>query len=98
VSAPRPGPNPGPLDELRIGVADATTGLDPDSLSIQADIAIAGRAAGAELASLARPEADGVWVVKLRPALTSVPVATLRVSVKDKQGNVTRVAQKFSVQ
>jgi len=86
------------VSELRIGMADAMSGLNPDSLSIQADIAINGRAAGTELASLARPVADGVWAVKLRPALANVPAATVRVSVKDKQGNITRVAQKFSVQ
>ena len=55
VSLPRPGVNAAPLTMIRVGVADAYTGIDPTSLSITADIPLAGRAAGAELADMTQP-------------------------------------------
>jgi hypothetical protein len=97
VSLPRAGQNSGPLSQLRVGIADAYTGIAPGSLSIKADIAINGRAAGQELADLAQASGEGIYTIALTPPLSGVALAHLRVQVADRQGNVTRVNQKFSV-
>src|SRR6185369_15943145 len=97
VTLPRPGWNSGELGSLLIGAADADSGLDASSLSITADVAMAGRAAGVELADLATPAGDGIWTVALAPVLTDVQNAHLHVAVADHQGNVTRVDRRFSV-
>jgi hypothetical protein len=97
LAAPRAGPNPGPLTEIRFGVADAYSGIDPASLSVTSDIPIAGRAPGAQLADLARQVADGVYAIALTEPLTAVPDARVTVAIADRQGNVTRVVRRFSV-
>jgi hypothetical protein len=97
VSAPRPGLSHTPLTVIRVGVADAYTGVQPGSLSITATISIAGRAPGTQLADLAQPTGDGIYTITLPAPLTSVPSARLYVQVRDGQGNVTRVVQSFSI-
>ena len=98
VSLPRPGVNPGPLALLRLGVADAHSGVDWPTLSITADFAVNGRAAGAELADLAQDAGDGIRTLALSPPIASRAGGTLRVAVADNQGNITRVARRFAVQ
>ncbi|MCC6850135.1 MAG: hypothetical protein IT294_16690 [Deltaproteobacteria bacterium] len=97
VTLPRPGWNGGALGSLLIGAADADSGLAAGSLSITADVSIAGREPGAELADLATAAGDGIWSVALTPPLVDVASAHLRVAVADRQGNVTRVDRRFSV-
>jgi len=97
VTLPRPGWNSGELGSLLIGAADADSGLAAGSLSITADVAMAGRAPGSELADLAASAGDGIWSVALAPALTDISNAHLHVAVADQQGNVTRVDRRFSV-
>ncbi len=97
VTLPRAGWNSGELGALLIGAADADSGLAAGSLSITADVAMAGRAPGSELADLATSAGDGIWTVALAPALTDVSNAHLHVAVADQQGNVTRVDRRFSV-
>jgi hypothetical protein len=97
VSLPRPGANPLPLDRFRIGVADAHSGVNLASLSVTADLALEGRAAGAELADLMQPEGDGIYTIVLSAPIPPVSGAHLHVRVEDHQGNVTRVSRKFSV-
>jgi hydrazine synthase alpha subunit-like protein len=97
VSVPRPGANPSPLTEIRIGAADADSGINVVSLSVTADIAIDGHAAGEELASLAVSAGDGIYSIRLSTPIDAVTGASLLVTVSDNQGNITRVARKFSV-
>lgn len=97
VTLPRPGWNSGELGSLLIGAADGDSGLAAGSLSITADVSMAGRAPGAELADLATAVGDGIWSVAVSPTLTDVANAHLRVAVADQQGNVTRVVRRFSV-
>src|SRR5262245_59380959 len=63
VSSPRPGENVGPLTEIRFGAADAHSGINSASLSVHADFAVQGRAAGSELADLAQSIGDGVYAI-----------------------------------
>ena len=98
VSLPRPGANVGPLTTVRLGAADGHSGVDWSTLSITASVAINGRAAGAELADLAAGAGDGIRALAINPPLAALASATLNVEIADVQGNVTRVARRFSVQ
>jgi hypothetical protein len=97
LSAPRAGVHHQVLRTIRLGLADANSGIAPGSLSITADVAINGRAAGAELADLALAAGDGIREIALAPPLHSLPQAHVYASVRDVQGNITRVARRFSI-
>lgn len=96
VSSPRAGHNAGPIATLRIGVADANSGVDASTLSVVADVAINQNPPGTELAPL-MTETDGVYELTLAPALAAVTDGLLMVEVADGQGNKTRVQLRFSV-
>ena len=97
VSSPRPGINRRVVDALRVGFADANSGIAPGSLSISADFVVAGRAPGTELADLAVPGDEGVWTIPVVPPIERVTDRHVSASVRDLQGNITRVVQAFSV-
>ncbi len=97
VSLPRAGLNTSSLSQIRIGLADANTGVDMSTFSVTAGFAVAGRAAGAELADLAVAAGDGIYSIALPAPITAVSDALVHVEVADHQGNVTRVARSFSV-
>lgn len=97
LSAPRAGRHRQVLTTIRIGLADANSGIAAGSLSITADVPVAGRAAGVELADLALPVGDGIVEIALSPPLHSLPLAHVFASVRDAEGNVTRVARRFSI-
>ena len=96
VSLPRPGLNAGPVSMIRVGVADAYTGIDGSSLSITADFVVEGRAAGSELSDLATELSTGVHVIALSQTLPPLTKANIFAEVADNQGNITRVKQTFS--
>jgi hypothetical protein len=96
VTSPKAGANP-PLDRILIGMHDAYTGLDLDSLQVTADFPVAGAAPGQNLADKFKRTAPGVWELKLPQPITALPRSMLSVSVKDRQGNVSRVERSFSV-
>ncbi|MCG8458069.1 MAG: hypothetical protein MI919_17465, partial [Holophagales bacterium] len=96
VSSPRPGLAAGPIEEIRLGIADANSGIDLPTLSITSDFPVAGRAPGAELADLAVEVGDGIYSIPLGAALGPLVEAHVRVEVFDRQGNVTRVDRRFA--
>jgi hypothetical protein len=96
LTVPRAGANEA-LTRLVVGAYDVGTGLDPDGLHVVADFPVDGVAAGEDLAKSFRPAAPGVWEMKLARAVTDLPKGTLTVTVRDRQGNVTRVERTFSV-
>ncbi|MEO8670717.1 MAG: hypothetical protein ABI411_05330 [Tahibacter sp.] len=96
VSAPRAGYSATPITQFRIGYTDADSGILPGSLSVRADFSVAGRAAGTELSDLAVPGGDGIVVINLAQAVPLLTRAHLYVSVRDAQGNITRVDRVFS--
>jgi hypothetical protein len=98
IASPRPNINAGPLSEIRIGVADAYTGVNAATFSVKADFTVNGRPAGAELADLATIVAPGVRSIALTPPITTLASQHLTASVADGQGNVTRQTARFSVQ
>ncbi|MSQ94208.1 MAG: hypothetical protein EXR98_06590 [Gemmataceae bacterium] len=85
------------LDRILIGMHDYGTGLNMESFEVTADFQIAGAAAGANLASRFRALADGRWELHLAHAITVLPGGKLTVSVKDKQGNLSRIERTISV-
>ncbi|MDY3554074.1 hypothetical protein R5W24_003191 [Gemmata sp. JC717] len=94
IQTPRAGGNE-PLERIRIGMHDYGTGLDAASFAVTASIAVNGTAAGDNLAPQFVPLGGGVYELKLTAPLNAAS-AKLTVSVKDKQGNVTRIDRTFS--
>ncbi len=81
--------------EISIGIDDAYTGIDPASLQVTLDAPLDGAKAGENLASRLRETSPGVLAWKLPPD-ASLPSGVLTVSVKDKQGNETKIVRRFS--
>ncbi len=97
ISMPRSGANTQAVGQLRFAFADAHSGIQLASLSVTADFVVNGRAGGAELADLAQNVGDGMYAITLSSPVALVSNKHLRVSIRDVQGNVTRVNQAFSV-
>lgn len=97
VSMPKAGANEGGIQTIRIGLADAYTGIDFNSFSVTADFVVEGRQPGEELAGLFAMENDGVYTLSLSHPLTDGLKGLLRTSAKDRQGNITRVDRVFTV-
>jgi hypothetical protein len=96
LTTPQPGRN-APLTRLLVGMFDYGSGIDPKSFSVVADFALDGAPAGQELAPRFKEVAQGVWELKLAKPLAALERGVLRVSVKDRQGNVSRLERTFSV-
>jgi hypothetical protein len=96
LTYPRPGANAS-LTRLLVGMADHGTGLDMDSFEVVADVALDGVAAGRNLASRFQRKAMGVWELALSKPLRQLSRGKLTVSVKDRQGNLTRIERTFAV-
>ena len=93
---PRPGRNP-PLTELRIGLFDYDTGIDPESLLVQADFELDGHAPGTNLASQFQPVGKSIWRWTFQSPLGELGEGTLSVSVRDQSGNITERVRTFSI-
>ncbi len=96
LTYPHPGANK-ELSRIVIGAADAYSGLDEKTLSVTADVDLDDIPAGQELAAKFSPDTLGVWQWKLTKPSPTIPEATLTVRIKDKAGNTTRIARRFSV-
>jgi hypothetical protein len=86
-----------PLDRILIGMHDYDTGLDEKSFTVKASFAVNGQPAGANLAAQFREIDPGVWELKLAAPLAELRSATIDVSVRDVQGNLTRIERRFSI-
>jgi hypothetical protein len=96
LTSPRAGANPA-VSRILVGMYDADTGLDPDSFRVVADFAVDGAPAGTNLAPRFKAKGDGVWELRLARPVTALARGTLTVSVKDRQGNETRIERTLSV-
>jgi RNA polymerase sigma factor (sigma-70 family) len=96
LTYPGAGPNP-PLARLLVGMHDYDTGLDLASFHVVADFPLDGVPAGQDLASRFTALPDNRWEMKLAKPLADLPRGKLTVSVKDRQGNITRIERTFSV-
>ena len=96
ITLPAPGQN-AQLNRVLIGMCDAYTGLDLDSFQVTADIPLESIPAGQNLASRFRPKSPGVWEMLLSEPAKPIDQSHLIVSIKDRQGNLTRIDRTFSV-
>jgi hypothetical protein len=95
LTLPRAGKNAA-LKRILIGMHDYYSGLDADSLTVEASFPVNGREAGTNLASLFRGKSQGVRELVLDSPLTRLDRCTLTVSVKDRRGNLSRIERVFS--
>lgn len=97
IASPRQNRNEPTLAELRIGVADAASGISNGTLSVKCDFSVNGLAAGVELAGLGAFVGPGIFAIPLNPAITNLPVSHLTASVFDTQGNRATLKVRFWV-
>lgn len=95
VTAPLAGHNAS-LNRILIGTYDYYTGLDAGSFSVTADFPVNGCAAGENLAPKFKPLSQGVWELKLKRPIQDLRAGMLAVSIKDRQGNTSRIERTFS--
>jgi hypothetical protein len=96
LTYPRAGVN-APLTRILVGMHDYGTGLDLNSFRVVADFPIDGVAAREDLAKRFKPKSDGVWELRLAAPVRDLRKGKLAVSVKDRQGNLSRIERTFSV-
>ena len=97
VSSPRPNYNSVAPRVIRIGMADANSGIDLASFRVSATFPVQGRNAGSPLADLATQTTPGVFEIDIsNTPLANLHDAHVRAEVADKQGNVKRVDVRFS--
>ncbi len=97
VSSPRQNHNTTPLSELKIGVADADSGLNTSTLSIIADFPVNGTAAGTELKSQGTFVAPGIFSIPLNTPISNLATQHVTAAIADRQGNTNRVTVRFWV-
>ncbi len=85
------------LTRILVGMHDYGTGLDLESFTVAADFPIDGLTAGENLAKKFKPLLDSRWELTLARPVKELPRGKLTVSVKDRQGNLSRVERTFSV-
>jgi hypothetical protein len=96
LTYPRAGEN-AEVSRVLIGMHDYDSGLNLDSFQVVADFAVDRSAAGTNLASRFQSMAPGIWEWKLTKPLSALPLGRLTVSIKDRQGNLTRIERKLSI-
>src|SRR5262249_40593472 len=96
LTYPRCGAN-AELNRILVGMYDYGTGLDADTFEVVADFAVEGIPAGQNLAAPVKEASRGVWQWQLAKPVTALATGKLTVSVKDRQGNTSRVERTFSV-
>jgi hypothetical protein len=97
ITLPQPGWNRA-LDRILIGMHDYYTGIDPQSFVVTADFAVNAIPPGKNLAPQFKASSQGVWELKLTRPIENLPLGRLTVSVKDKEGNTTRIERTIKVQ
>jgi hypothetical protein len=95
LTYPTAGANP-PLTRFLVGMHDYYSGLDMDSFRVVADFPLDGAAAGEDLAHKFKPKSPGVWELALAKPVAGLSRGKLTVSVRDRQGNTTRIERTFS--
>jgi hypothetical protein len=96
LTYPRAGRNDS-LMRILIGMHDYDTGLDLDSLQVVVDFPIDGMEPGQNLALRFKELPGNRWELQLTRPVTELAKGKLKVSVKDKQGNVSRIERTFAV-
>lgn len=82
---------------LRVGAYDLDSGIDWNSMSVRASVAVGGLPPNAELAGRFGPPADGIRSWSLPIPLDRVEHATITVRITDVQGNRTEIVRRFAI-
>ena len=98
VSRPRQNRNTSPLAEIRIGMADAYTGINTNSLSVKADFEINGIAPSNELKGIGSFIGDGIFSIPLNTPVINMATSRVTATVFDLQGNKTVVKVRFWIE
>jgi hypothetical protein len=85
------------LSRILIGAHDYYTGLDRATFEVTADFQIDDIPAGENLVSRFREKSQGVWELRLKEPITRLATGNLFVSIRDREGNVTRLERTISV-
>lgn len=85
------------LTKILIGMHDYDTGLDQSTFQVTAEFPLTGRAGGENLANDLQSMGGGVWELKLAAPLDNLATGNIMVSIRDGQGNMTRIVRAFSV-
>jgi hypothetical protein len=85
------------LSSVLVGMHDYGSGLDLASFRVTADFDLDGHKAGTDLAPLLKSKDQGTWELRLKKSITLLKKGTLTVSVKDHQGNTSRIERTFTV-
>jgi mono/diheme cytochrome c family protein len=96
LTLPAPGAN-SEFSRILIGMHDYGSGLNAESFRVTGDFAIDGVAAGENLAPQFKPMTQGVWQWKLSKPVAELKQGKLIVSVRDNQGNETKIERTFRV-
>jgi hypothetical protein len=96
VTYPAGGPQ-AELSRILIGMHDYESGLDLKTLQATADFPVDGAKPGENLASRFQVVPGNRWELKLKEPVGELPRGTLTVTVKDREGNTSRVVRTFSV-
>jgi hypothetical protein len=96
VTFPTPNVNK-KLDRILVGMHDYDTGLDMKTFRVTADFAIDGAKAGDDLASKFKTLGQGVWEYRLATPTTKLDRGVITVSVRDRQGNETRIIRTLKI-
>ncbi|MEK6205185.1 MAG: hypothetical protein N2B02_06090, partial [Amylibacter sp.] len=85
------------LNQILIGMTDYYTGLDPDSFTVIANFEIESKPAGENISFLFKTNTDQVWQLKLSEPIKQLKAGKITVSVKDHQGNISKIVRSFVV-
>jgi hypothetical protein len=97
LTYPLAGRNKERLTSILFGMHDYATGLDLASQSVTADFAVDGIKPREDLAARFKVLPASRWEMRLRKAITALPRGRVMVSVKDRQGNASRIERGFAV-
>lgn len=92
-----PAGNNSSLHAITIGMHDYDSGLDADSFSVVADFKIDDFEPGTELAPHFKGLSDGVVSLKFGSEIRNLKHGRIIVSIRDRQGNLTRIERRLYV-
>lgn len=96
ITFPRAGRN-AKLDRILLGMHDYDSGLREDSLVVSADFPIDGAEPGTNLAPRFRKSSRGVRELRLAKPITQLNSGKIIVTVRDRQGHVSKIVRTISV-
>jgi hypothetical protein len=96
LAYPKAGAN-SELTRILVGMHDYGTGIDPKSFTVTADFSIDGVKPGENLAERFKEISEEVRELTLATSIKNLGRGILTVSVKDRQGNTTRIERTISV-